>query len=128
MSAILDVDVAIPDAATAPDNSDDDDALLPPLSEIWDCTRIERFQTGNNLEKKWRCTWCPEGANSTKSNSGWNATKALWHAAKISGKDIRPCIGRIEPRYAQRYKDLYERKINSKNDKEGNFCACANLL
>ena len=80
---------------------------LPPLASIWKCAKIRQFETENKT-KKWLCEWCPKGSSSF---TGWNASKALWHVCKVSGKGIRPCSGFIPPEYARMYKTFLESKI-----------------
>ena len=88
-------------------NADNPVQVLPPLTSIWLCAKIVQFETENKT-KKWLCEWCPKGS---PSFTGWNASKALWHVCKVSGKGIRPCSGLIPPEYARMYKTFRESKI-----------------
>ena len=87
--------------------------VLPPLVDIWKCSKISQY-TDCDGKKKWSCAWCsPESTHFT----GWNATKVLWHVCKVSGKRVRPYKGFIPPNYACMYKDSYENKIIVKSSR-----------
>ena len=72
------------------------------LSSIWDDPHIVRVITEKG-SKEWKCLWC-----------GWqfkgqNATKALNHVAKITGQNVRVCIGNICVGYRQLYRVMLEK-------------------
>ena len=47
-----------------------------------------------------------------------NATKMLWHAAKMKGKDMAPCKANIPHAYATSYADLWVAKQEAENLKK----------
>ena len=87
--------------------------VLPPLADIWKCSKISQY-TDCNGKKKWICAWCPPGSTHF---TGWNTIKVLWHVCKVSSKEILPCKGFILPNYARVYKDYYENKIIAKSSR-----------
>jgi len=103
MAVCMDVDVPV--------------QALPPLADIWACTKIRKYTTTEN-KKMWICEWCPKGLNGSKPFTGWNATKVLWHLCKIAGNGIRPCSGVILPEYARQYKDYYEKRMLNSQARE----------
>lgn len=95
-----------------PAGGDGDSAALTavtllPIREVWDCEHII-LATGKKGQAGWKCGWCDN------FYSGQNATKALAHVLRISGKSIIACSGKIPLAYSQRYGDLYSRKSETK--------------
>ena len=105
-------------------NADAPVQALPPLTNIWSCTKIRQF-TSDDGKKKWLCQWCPMGS---PTFTGWNATKVLYHVCKIAGQGVRPCSGLISPEYARMYKDFRESKIINTQARESKSCQCVNQL
>ena len=80
---------------------------LVPIKEVWDCKYI-KLESGKKGQAGWKCGWCDN------FYSGQNATKALAHVLRITGKSIIACSGKIPVAYSQRYGDLYSRKSENK--------------
>ena len=82
--------------------------LLSPLTSIWDCPFITKC-TGVGKDGRsyagWKCGYCPRNHDGSEASifCPQNATKALYHVARISGYDIRPCHGFIPPGKARQY-------------------------
>lgn len=86
---------------------------LAPLKTIWD----DKDHLEKCIEKGkdgWRCKWCGIFFN------GVNATKALFHVAKIWRPSVHVAICRavIEPIYLQLYRDLVNTKDAKKQSKK----------
>lgn len=93
-------------AAVGEDKSSDEEeeeeeflpARLPPLASIFHCEKVQTTAEG------WKCLWC------TNSYKKQNATKCVYHLAKISGKGAKACTYRNIPKpYARRYMKIYEK-------------------
>ena len=97
----------------ADDDDDDDDDLLeeytPPdsLRVIWDDPHFEKCGM-KGASEHWRCGWCRLQFKS------WNATKALAHAAKMKGNDVKICTATM----AVEWESLYVKAWNSKKKKK----------
>ena len=77
-------------------------SLPSPLADIrtiWDDDFIVKTMIEN--KEGWKCLWCEQ------SFRGINATKALAHVSKSSGKHIKACKGKIDDRYAERYRLMW---------------------
>ncbi len=96
-------------------NGPEESGLLPPLTSIWNCPFITKC-TGVGKDGRsyagWKCGFCPRNHDGSEASlfSPQNATKALYHVARISGYDIRPCRGFIPPGKARHYRMLYHQK------------------
>ena len=73
-------------------NSDDDNVILPKLSTIWDCKKIQ-VHTSQSGKVKWKCDWC----GSIFVNK--NATKAVGHLICAQRKGIKICTRLIPKPY-----------------------------
>jgi hypothetical protein len=51
---------------------------------VWDLDHVKRLGT-SKADAAWKCLWC------NMVFRHWNATKCLYHLAKIVGKDVRIC-------------------------------------
>ena len=74
----------------------------PPLKDIktiWDDEYIKKTLVDD--KESWQCLWCKQ------SFRGINATKALAHVSKSQGRHIKLCKGKIDDRYAERYRLLW---------------------
>jgi hypothetical protein len=108
------------------DNEEDiiEEVALPNLMSIWDCPQMKKavFQGQDDMfVAGWTCGWCPGGKGSFR---GDNTTKALAHADKILGKNVRPCEGNIPQENILQYRNLYWMKTSTKPDRS----ACSNNL
>ena len=86
---------------------------LPPLAEVFH--DIEHFScfTDANGKPRWRCNWCHDDFG------GHNASKALYHVAKVARKGIKVCPAAIPDNHYKRYYNLYEKKMGAKSTKAG---------
>ena len=87
------------------DDEDNDEAQIPLLS-IWDSPYVNKKGTRGADNEIWECLHC------NCSFSKHNATKALWHVAKMSGQNIQPCRAKINEEWVTMYLDLFQRKEN----------------
>ena len=86
---------------------DDDSSSLgsgPPsplkdIKTIWDDEYIKKTLVDD--KESWQCLWCKQLFR------GINATKALAHVSKSEGRHIKKCKGKIDDRYAERYRLLW---------------------
>ena len=103
----------------------DSDGQLPPLTSIWDCPYIVKcggIGDGGGLFSGWKCGFCPFKADGSEAEPfcTQNATKGLWHVAKIKGFDIRPCRGFVPTAKARQYRMLYQSKAAEKDNWQHN--------
>jgi hypothetical protein len=72
-------------------DTSDSSALCLPVKSVWDFENVKRLGDSNTKStQSWVCGWC------SSTFKSWNATKALNHVSKASGKnDIKPCTGAI---------------------------------
>jgi hypothetical protein len=92
------------------------DIVLPPLKSIWDCNQINKGLVpgaDSTSVAGWTCGWCP-GGRSFKED---NATKALAHVAKISGKNVQFCKGNIPMQKVVQYRNLWMEKSSARLDR-----------
>ena len=72
-----------------------EDVDLPPLSSLWEDTKIQKSNDRGN--KEWRCGWCGSGIKH------WNAKKALHHVAKVlKGVYVARCKAYIPEKRLER--------------------------
>lgn len=97
-------------SATLDDDTVDDVIEGLEISSIYDDDMVEKYvdDKGSN---RWRCKWC------NMTFAGWNATKALHHVNKVSGKDIKPCRARIDKERAMIYAE-FQKKTETKRNKK----------
>jgi len=111
-----------PGAMNEPEESG---GLLSPLISIWDCPFITKC-TGVGKDGRsyagWKCSYCPRNHDGSEASifRPQKATKALYHVARISGYDIRPCCGFIPPGKAWQYRILYQLKAADKDQRKQN--------
>jgi hypothetical protein len=99
------------------EDSADSDVTLPRLKTIWECAHINKtVMAGADgvPVSGWTCNWCPHGGRFFK---GDNATKALAHVAKITGKNIQFCRGNIPRNKVIQYRNLWLEKSSAKADR-----------
>jgi hypothetical protein len=97
-------------------------AALPALDCIWDCEMIKKviFENGGQHHQGWLCGFCPLAGNRREAVpfKSQNATKALCHVLKFKNQDIRTCLGNIPADKVAQYKNLYERKVLNKEQRQ----------
>ena len=86
---------------------------LPPLAEIFHDTDHFACFFDANGKPRWRCNWCKE------NYGGHNASKALYHVAKVARKGIMVCPEIIPDIHYKRYYNLYEKKSGARSKKSG---------
>ena len=86
---------------------------LPPLAEIFHDKEHFSCFTDESGKPRWRCNWCQQHFG------GHNASKALYHVAKVARKGIIVCPRVIPDTHYKRYYNLYERKEGDKSKKSG---------
>ena len=102
----------------AMNESEESGGLLSPLTSIWDCPLITKC-TGVGKDgcsyAGWKCSYCPRNHDGSEASifCPQNVTKALYHVARISGYDIRPCRGFIPPGKACQYRMPYQSKAEA---------------
>jgi hypothetical protein len=99
-----------PDGVARTDAGVDDESDGSPLiiRTVWDFEKVEK--TGENKSNGgWKCLWCQ------KSFKGWNATKALRHITKVTGKDIRPCMAIIDKQSLLQYRSFADGKEETRD-------------
>lgn len=108
--------------------STDSDVTLPNLKTIWGCAHINKTVTTDAdgvPVSGWTCNWCPHGGRFFK---GDNATKALAHVAKISGKNIQFCRGNIPRNKLIQYRNLWLEKSSAKADRTARTAVLENSI
>ena len=106
-------------------NEPKESGLLPSLTSIWNCPFINKC-TGVGKDghsyARWKCGFCPRNHDGSEASifSPQNATKALYHVARISGYDIMPCRGFIPPGKARQFRMLYQLKAADKDQRKQN--------
>ena len=78
-----------------------DDKILSKLNTIWEDPYVQKIYD-DKQKPRWKCGWCGQ------TGGGHNATKVLWHIAKIRGKDVTICKAKQDPHYEERYKTMAE--------------------
>ena len=106
-------------------NEPKESGLLSPLTSIRNfpfITKCTGVAKDGHSYAGWRCGFCPRNHDGSEASifCPQNATKALYHVARISGYDIRPCRGFIPPGKAQQYRMLYQLKAAEKNKRKQN--------
>jgi hypothetical protein len=76
-----------------------------PLS-VWGLERVQK-NGGAGAPHTWTCLWCNE------TFKQWNATKVLYHLAKIPKKDIRVCKVLHDPKSKALYFSMLQEKDKS---------------
>jgi hypothetical protein len=92
------------------------DFVLPPLKSIWDCDQINKglvLSADGTSVARWTCGWCFGG----RSFKGDNATKALAHVAKVSGKNVQFWKGSIPMQKVVQYRNLWMEKSSARLDR-----------
>ncbi len=111
-------------AMNEPEESADEEELLCPLTNIWDCSFIIKCTavSDGHSYAGWKCGFCPRKPDGSEANPfhSQNVTKALCHVAKIKGYDIRACRGFIPPGMVQQYRMLYQSKAADKDQWQQN--------
>ena len=87
--------------------------VLLPLAKILD-NNDPLKKSVKDGKQRWFCRWCKQDF------AGWNATKCMYHAAKVSNKGIKMCGGIISIIHYRRYVSLVATKLGDKNRKQGN--------
>ena len=99
-------------------NEPEESELLSPLTSIWNCpfiTKCTGVGKDGHSYARWKCGFCPCSHDGSEASifHPQNATKALYHVARISGYDIRPCRGFIPPGKACQYRMPYQSKAEA---------------
>lgn len=81
-------------------------ACSEPVLSVWDLGHVQKNQGVTKHDQTWTCLWC----NLTFKH--WNATKVLYHLAKISGHDVRVCKAAHDKGCRQQYLDM----VKGRND------------
>jgi hypothetical protein len=71
---------------------------------VWDLDHVKRLGT-SKADAAWKCLWC------NMVFRHWNATKCLYHLAKIVGKDVRIC----RATHDKKFKELYYSMLKGKD-------------
>ena len=98
-------------AAIADDADDEAEEALPPLKSIWDCGKILKTRDPATNRAKMKCDHC--GMEVIR-----NATKMLYHVAKMRGADIKICEANLSLDFRKLYNDLFGKhmlKLESKS-------------
>jgi hypothetical protein len=97
------------------DSSVDGDGEITALEarSIWELAgaKVERL-TDEKGKKCWKCHWCGK-----TFKGGHNASKAVFHLAKVKGRDIQPCHVTIPSKFVNEYKAFWGAKCLEKSDK-----------
>jgi hypothetical protein len=106
-------------------NEPEESGLLSPLTSIWNCpliTKCTGVAKDGHSYAGWKCGFCPRNHDGSEASifCPRNATKVLYHVARISGYDIRPCRGFIPPGNARQYQMLYQLKAAEKDQQKQN--------
>ena len=97
-------------AAIADDADDEAEEALPPLKSIWDCGKILKTRDPVTNRAKMKCDHC--GMEVAR-----NATKMLFHVAKMKGGDIKICKGNHSLVYRKLYNDLFDKHMSKLESK-----------
>ena len=82
------------------------------IKSVWDFEKIERRGGPDPFSKTWFCGWCGLHLK------GWNATKALNHAAKAVGNnDVKACTGNIPKATLAAFKAYRYKKMGASTAK-----------
>ena len=84
---------------------------LPPLCELLDDTENFRAFTNESGKKRVQCLCCKKDFS--------YVSKVLSHVNLVKNQGVSLCTGDIPENYRRRYLELYERKVGSKNKKNG---------
>ena len=84
---------------------------------VWDFDHVSRSGTCK-ADHQWKCLWC----NQTFRH--WNATKVLYHLAKVTGKDVRIC----KASHDKKSQELYWSFVRSKEKASSGMEARAEAL
>jgi hypothetical protein len=77
------------------------------LNKIFDEPHLQCY-LDSEQKKRWRCLWC------NKNYTGWHATKALIHLAKVPKMDIAPCRAVLPDEEAQQYRSLFDQYMQKR--------------
>ena len=91
-------------AAAAPVADKAEEALLP-LRSIWDCSKILKMRDPATHRAKMKCDHC--GMEVIR-----NATKMLYHVAKMRGEDIKICEANLSLDFRKLYNDFFDKHMS----------------
>lgn len=80
-----------------------DEASTRALS-VWDLEHVKK-EGNSKKDGGWTCLWCKQFFKH------WNATKCLYHLAKIVGKDVRIC----RAAHDKKHRELYHSMLSAKD-------------
>jgi hypothetical protein len=97
---------------------------LEDMKTVWDFEKIERRGgPGPFDDRRWFCGWCGLVLK------GWNATKALNHVSKASGKnDVKACTGNIPTETLSAFRAFRFKKIGANAMKRQHDAAFAESI
>ena len=87
--------------------------VLSPLAKILD-NNDHLKKSVKDGKQHWFCRWCKQDF------AGWNATKYMYHAAKVSNKGIKVCADVIPIIRYRKYVSLVATNLGDKNRKQSN--------
>jgi len=87
--------------------------VLPSLADIFDNNNHFK-KIVKDGKQRWFCGWCEQYF------AGWNATKYMYYAARISNKGIKAYGGVIPIIHYRKYVSLVDATLGDKNRKQGN--------
>jgi hypothetical protein len=76
---------------------------------VWDFQHVQKLGS-TKADASWTCLWC------NLNFKHWNATKALYHLAKVSGKDVRTCKVVHDRKSKEMYRTFLSGKDKSHTD------------
>jgi hypothetical protein len=79
------------------------DEVSSKAPNVWELEHVKKLGTGKT-DWGWKCLWCNQTFKS------WNATKCLYHLAKVVGKDIRICKSGQDKKHKALYYSMLSHK------------------
>lgn len=97
--------------STAGTSIEVDESSAATGTSVWDLDHVQKAgdHKGNQT---WKCLWC----NLTFRQ--WNATKVLYHLAKINGRDVRVCQAKHDPKSKELYQSMLQDKDRMNSGKQ----------
>ena len=90
----------------------EEDEALKQVHSVWDLEHVQKLGT-TKADGGWKCLHCNQYFRY------WNATKVLYHLAKIVGKDVRIC----KAGHDKKHRELYHSMLSAKDKNLTHFKA-----
>ena len=84
---------------------------LAKIQSIWEDDHVLKIFDDNN-KPRWKCLWCDT------TGGGHNATKVLWHVAKVAGNEVSVCKAKQDRNYADRYREMVSSQSQKRSAKK----------